>query len=129
MGILDALRAGNALRNAGTWANKAAAAQALAAVLSLLAALAPLAGVRLDLDAETIQQLAGGIAAVGFIVFGYLHTATNPAAGLPARVDPAAVVRPTQPGAGLPPAASSGNDRGSDAPGNSQPPPPPQFTG
>lgn len=129
MGIFDALRAGNALRNADTWANKAAAAQALAAILSMLAALAPLAGYRIDLDAETIQQLAGGIAAAGFVVFGYLHTATNPAAGLPARVDPSDVVRPTQPGDILPPATGGGNDRGGDAPGNREPPAPPQFTG
>lgn len=88
MGIFDAFRAGKALKNAETWANKPLAAQYLASILFFGVSVSGLLGYRIDVDAGTVQDIATGLAGIGFLVFNLGHHATNPNAGLPSAPEP-----------------------------------------
>lgn len=82
--FLAAFRQGKELANAATWKNRTLAANALCAVLSAAVGLATFCGYRVDLDNDTLQALAGGIAALVCVVNSVMHTVTSERVGLPA---------------------------------------------
>lgn len=79
---------GKALANSATWANSATLTGVLAGFLVAAFHIAKLIGFDFGVDDETLNQAAGGIAAVVLIVTNILHTLSNPAAGLPPNSSP-----------------------------------------
>lgn len=80
---IDVFRKGKALANAAAWKNRAAATDLVAGLLASALAVGAAFGYRVDLDADTVQALAGGLAAVGYLVSAGLHIATSDKVGLP----------------------------------------------
>ncbi len=84
--VLSVVRQGRSLASASTWSNTAAAAAGLTGVLTGALHIARSLGYDLPwvTDAQ-LEAIAGGVAAVVCVVSGFLHVATNPDAGLPAK--------------------------------------------
>lgn len=94
--IFRVLRAGVELTNAETWKRRQVAVNALAALLGALVALAAAFGHPLDIDADGVNAIAGGIAAVVGMFNGWATVATTTRIGLPPRGDPGAPGGPPQ---------------------------------
>jgi hypothetical protein len=78
-----ALQHGKELTNAATWKNRTIAANSLFALLTALVGIGAALGYRLDVDSDTLQALAGGIAALFGFVNAVMHLATSARVGLP----------------------------------------------
>ena len=83
--IFDVFRKGKSLANAAAWKNRAVASDLVAGLLASGLAVSAAFGYRLDLDADTLQALAGGVAAVGYLLSAGVHIATSEKVGLPAK--------------------------------------------
>jgi N-acetylmuramoyl-L-alanine amidase len=84
----DVMQQGKALSEPGVWSNRAKRGGHLAGLLSALVALLCAFGYRLELSADDIKELAGGISTAVFVVTQFsnlLHIAANPNAGLRAQ--------------------------------------------
>lgn len=79
--LYKALHTGESLENASSWSSKANAAAAILVVLQSVSVLAKSFGYDLHLDSVDLEQLAGGIGAVGVGIVAVLHTASNKDAG------------------------------------------------
>ena len=82
--VSSLFKQGKSLANSATWANSATLTGVLAGFLVAAFHVAKLFGFDFGVSDETLNQAAGGIAALVLIVTNILHTLANPAAGLPA---------------------------------------------
>lgn len=91
---------GKALANPSTWANSATLTGVLAGFLVAAFHVARLFGYDFGVDDATLNQAAGGIAAVVLVVTNILHTLSNPNAGLPTNGNAGQTAHDAGPGAG-----------------------------
>lgn len=82
---------GKALTKSTTWANSATLTGVLAGFLVSAFHIAKALGYDFGVNDATLNQAAGGIAAVVLIVTNVLHTLSNPTAGLPPAAAPGPV--------------------------------------
>lgn len=85
--IIDVFRKGKSLANAAAWKNRAVATDLLAGLLASGLAISAAFGYRLDISDDTLQALAGGIAAVAYLFSAGLHITTTDKIGLPAKAE------------------------------------------
>lgn len=85
--FLTLFRQGKELTNAGVWKHRAVAANLLVSVLGAVLLIAKGAGYGIEVDDETLQTLAGGIAAAVCLGNSIMHVISSSKAGLPARRD------------------------------------------
>lgn len=78
-------RQGRALTQAATWKQRSVAANALGGVLAAALLIAKGLGYDPHIDSDTVQALAGGVAAAVCVANAVMHIITDPHAGLPAR--------------------------------------------
>lgn len=95
--FINAFRQGKQLTNSATWKNRAVATSALTVVLGALLAIAKVFGYDLPIDDETLQALAGGIAAAVIAFNGVVQLTTSKTVGLPAVSEPEPPVVPPSP--------------------------------
>lgn len=100
--FFSALKQGKALKNAGVWSNRAALANALAGLLGgVLAILYSFGVVHVQIDQETVQAIALGVASLYAAANTIMHAAANKDAGLPTK-QPEPMQEPTIPPDQLP---------------------------
>lgn len=80
-------RQGKELTNAATWKQRTVAANLLVSVLGAALLVARGFGYGIEIDDDTIQALAGGIAAAVCLGNSVMHCISSKRAGLPARRD------------------------------------------
>lgn len=83
--VLSAFRKGKELANAATWKNRAIAANALGVFLTAVLGIAAAFGYNLDIDAQTVQTIAEGLAAGICLLNVGVHVTTSERVGLPAK--------------------------------------------
>ena len=88
LNLIQALRQGATLRNAGTWANATAATSALTALAWALVQLAGGFGYAMPINQDQLATLAGAVVAIVGVVAPVLHIVANPLAGLPTQGGP-----------------------------------------
>ena len=79
--VYKALHNGEELANASTWASRANAGAVILIMLQSVVTLAKSFGYDLHLEGADLQNLAGGITAVGVGLVALCHTASNKNAG------------------------------------------------
>ena len=85
MAAFDVLRKGKELANAEVWKNRTVATNLLLSVLaSLLVIAKSIWKPQLDIDNDTLQQIAAGIVAIVGVGNGFMHLATSARVGVPA---------------------------------------------
>ena len=93
MGKLSAIwklfHQGEALANSGIWKQRAIATNLLVGFFGAALVAGKAFGYDPHLDTDTVQALAGGVAAIGFIANSFVHVATSDKAGLPPVSQPA----------------------------------------
>lgn len=82
MGLLKALQEGEELENSTLWKNRAIVSQAVASVIGAGVAVAGACGVRVDLDADAIATIAGGVVALVALLSAVAHLATSRRVGV-----------------------------------------------
>lgn len=92
--LFTALRQGAALRNAGTWANAAAATSALTALAWALIQIAGAFGYALPITQDQLGIVAGAVVSIIGVIAPIVHIAANPAAGLRTQPEPTDPGRP-----------------------------------
>jgi len=85
--IWSAFRQGKSLANSAAWKNRAIAGNNLALLFTTLLGIAAALGYRFEVDADTVEALAGGIAAAVFIINNWVHISTSDKVGLPSKPD------------------------------------------
>ena len=78
-------RQGKALANSAAWKNRAIAANSLTAVLGAALVIGKGFGYDIHLDEQTVEALAGGIAAAVAAVNAVMHVVTSEKVGVPAK--------------------------------------------
>ena len=79
---LRALQAGEQLSNPEVWKVRQNAVNAVASILGFVAVVLPMIGVQIELSAEDIITIAGGIATIGGLWNGYFTVATTNKIGM-----------------------------------------------
>lgn len=85
--IYNAFQQGKSLANSAIWKNRAIAANALAMFATAALGIASVFGYKIDLDQESIQAIAGGIAAVVCMFNTGVHVVTSDKVGLPPKAE------------------------------------------
>lgn len=89
LALLNALRAGEELTHTETWKVRQNAINALVAVIGGVLLVLSFLGIHLQVQADDLVAIAGGLAALGGLLNTYLTTATTRRVGLPPRPEPA----------------------------------------
>lgn len=92
--ILTLFRQGKELANAAVWKQRTVVANLLVSVMGAALLIARGAGYGIDIDDDTLQALAGGIAAAVAVGNSIMHCITSSRAGLPAGRDDPAQLQP-----------------------------------
>jgi len=98
--ILPALQAGKIISNPAEWKHKQNITSALVAILGFILAVLPFVGVKLEISAEDVAMLAGGIAAILGVLNGVITTATSKKVGLSPSTAPSSKDKPRVEGVG-----------------------------
>jgi uncharacterized membrane protein len=98
--ILPALQAGKIISNPAEWKHKQNVTSALIAVLGFILAALPLVGVKLEISAEDVAAIAGGIAIILGVLNGIITTATSKKVGLSSGAAPSSPDKPRVEGVG-----------------------------
>lgn len=80
--IWSAFQKGKELANAATWKNRGIAGNVVFGFLSASLAVAAGFGYKIDVDPDTLQAFAGGIAAAVTVVNAVLHVVTSSKVGI-----------------------------------------------
>ena len=102
--IVSAFHQGKELANAATWKNRAAAGNALAGLVTAGLGIAAALGYHINIDSQTVQVVAAGVAALVCLLNGGVHVVTDASVGLPPKSDGAGGVSPFDNGVGVNPA-------------------------
>ena len=86
--IYDAFQIGKSLANSAAWKNRAVAGNALATLATLSMGIASVFGYQIDVDSDSVQAIAGGIASVIFLLNAGVHIITSDKIGLPSKPAP-----------------------------------------
>ena len=81
LNISDALKSGQSLGNASTWASRANSSAVLIVVFNFLFEGLKAAGIDMHLPPDTLDALVRGISGIGLGAVAVMHTASNPNAG------------------------------------------------
>ena len=81
--FMDVFRKGKELSDAETWKNRTVAANSLVALLAALLGIAKAFGLPLEVDQQTIENLAAGVVAAVGVVNAVMHVITSARIGLP----------------------------------------------
>ena len=82
--FFTAFNQGKRLADSSTWKNRAAATSALALTIGAILAIAKGFGYDIPVDSDTVQAIAGGIAASVIAFNGIVQIITSKSVGLPA---------------------------------------------
>lgn len=80
--VVEALSAGHEVDNPAAWKNGATAVQTVSAILGAGVAVATAMGYRVDLDANSIAIISGGVVAVGGLFAAFINIVTSQKVGL-----------------------------------------------
>ena len=83
--FFEAFKEGKEIGNAATWKNRTIATNAILALLGTLLAIAHNFGFKLELDNDTVQNLAAGAVALVTAINAVMHTVTTTRTGLPSK--------------------------------------------
>jgi hypothetical protein len=81
--IMTAFRQGKELANAETWKNRAVLLNALVAFFAAALGIAKGLGYAIDIDHDTLQNLAAGVVAAVGVFNSVMHVVTSQRVGLP----------------------------------------------
>jgi uncharacterized membrane protein len=98
--LWGALQAGKMISNPAEWKHKQNITSALIAVLGFILAALPLVGVKLEISAEDVASMAGGIAVILGVLNGIITTATSKKVGLSSGTAPSSPDKPRVEGVG-----------------------------
>ena len=83
--FITLFKQGKSLANAAAWKNRTIAANSLTAVLGAALVIGKGFGYDIHLDEQTVEALAGGIAAAVAAVNAVMHVVTSDKVGVPAK--------------------------------------------